>query len=368
MFPTLYKTSSTGKISEWTISVHQGYDFTYYQVVFGYIDGKKQTTRVDIKDGKNLGRSNETSPYEQACLEARSKWNKQKDKGYVEQIPTKSKCDGIRISPMLAHKFDDYKHKIRWPCYWQCKYDGLKCLSYIQDNKIILQSRQGKLFASIPHINQAIEKILPNNIILDGELYNHNEDFQSLISLIKRDEIHAESHRVEYHIYDLYNKDNPNLKFSERLALLEQFKFVPPLFLVKTNRVDGENKLGECQKFARRNGYEGVMLRNADGLYKMGYRSHDLLKVKEFQDAEFEIVGGFENKGNQSGQCTIVCKTEEGAEFGVKPEGTSEQREWYWKNLNSLIGKKLTVRFFSWTTSKKPVPRFPIGVTIRDYE
>ena len=105
-----------------------------------------------------------------------------------------------------------------------------------------------------------------------------------------------------------------------------------------------------------------------DGIYKLGHRSYDLLKVKDFQDAEFEIIGGYENKGGQTGQCTLVCKTADGTEFGVKPEGTSEQRKWYWKNLDSIIGKKLTVRFFSWTTSKYPVPRFPIGVGIRDYE
>jgi len=70
------------------------------------------------------------------------------------------------------------------------------------------------------------------------------------------------------------------------------------------------------------------------------------------------------------GQCTFTCVTEDGAEFGCKPMGTEAQREQYWTDFQAgkLTGKMLTVKFFEWTTSDKPVPRFPVGVCIRDYD
>jgi len=150
-FPTLYKKSSTGKITEWTIvadaKVGGG---AFYEVTFGYTDGKKQSTSVNVDEGKNLGKANETTPYIQACAEAKSKWEKQLDKGYVENLSSVSKVKEDRISPMLAYSYDDYAHKIKWPAYWQPKLDGCvsgntliktkeygyKPIKWIVDNKI----------------------------------------------------------------------------------------------------------------------------------------------------------------------------------------------------------------------------------------
>jgi DNA ligase-1 len=207
---------------------------------------------------------------------------------------------------------------------------------------------------------------------LDGELYVHGEEFQELIHLIKRDEPHPDSKKIEYHIYDMIDLDKDKLSFSERTVriktLAEKAGALNKVVLVTTNVINNETAMKKAQDWAEKNGYEGIMLRNCGAPYKIGHRSHDLLKVKQFQDAEFKIVGAYENKGKQEGQCTIECVTDEGTKFGVKPEGTDEQRRWYWKHKDEIIGKKLTVRFFSWTTSEHPVPRFPIGVSIRDYE
>ena len=110
-------------------------------------------------------------------------------------------------------------------------------------------------------------------------------------------------------------------------------------------------------------GYEGAIVRNMLGYYKVDGRSADLQKVKEFQDQEFPIVDAYENKGKQVGQCTFVCKMPDGTTFGVKPKGTSEERERYWRDWRDnviKIGSLLTVSYFNMTTSDHPVPRFPI--------
>ena len=82
-----------------------------------------------------------------------------------------------------------------------------RCLAYRQNNQPVLISRSGKQFKSLPHLVEQLNILLPKNkgYVFDGELYVHGEEFQELIHLIKRDEPHENSHRIEYHIYDMYN-------------------------------------------------------------------------------------------------------------------------------------------------------------------
>ncbi len=113
-------------------------------------------------------------------------------------------------------------------------------------------------------------------------------------------------------------------------------------------------------------GFEGLMLRNLKGRYAVGDRSVDLLKMKEFQDDEYEVVDFYEGEGREAGCVMWRLKTAEGKEFGCRPEGTHEERGEMLKEAASYVGKKLTVRFQELT--KDGIPRFPVGVAFRDYE
>jgi hypothetical protein len=85
-------------------------------------------------------------------------------------------------------------------------------------------------------------------------------------------------------------------------------------------------------------------------------------------DEEFEIVGVKEGEGKFEGLAIFRCKTAQGAEFDATPKGTDAERRAYYEQRAELVGKHLTVRFFEWTSSEPPVPRFPIGIAVRDYE
>ena len=302
IFPTLYKQSSTGKAAMWCILASEEKDGAAISTTFGYVDGKQQTTTVKVKEGKNLGKANATTPYEQAKAEAESKWKKQLDKGYVESLAGVKQAKAERISPMLAHSYDDYAHKVVWPCHYQPKLDGVRCLAYRIDGKIALMSRQGKPFKSMGHIAAEVESLISENetCVLDGELYVHGEEFQELIHLIKRDEPAEGSEKIEYHVYDMYDPADLSLTFAERHAklrykmqLLGNSSKIKP---VKTAMLRESELLSVPKAWAKVHGYEGIMLRNAGAVYRPGHRSQDLLKVKEFQDKEYEIVGGYENK------------------------------------------------------------------------
>lgn len=361
MLPILYKINSRGKKQYWKITTTKN----SYIVAYGQEGGKEQETEVVVPSGKNIGKANETTVSEQVELEAKSLWNKQIDKGYGETASQAQKESFIR--PMLAQSYDKHAKKIIFPCYAQPKFDG--CRALFHNGK--LYSRKGKEFTSVPHIIDQINVFYPTNkdVVLDGELYNHNDTFQDLISFIRREEPSKETEVVEFHIYDAFY---PGIDSGFRVrndllnSIFKNEKIGPSLKQVKTIVVKDKDEVDDFHDECVGDGYEGIMLRNAGGIYLMDKRSYDLQKVKSFTDGEFEIVGFERNKGRQSNQCTILCKTKEGKEFGAKPIGDEEKREWYLDNIKSLIGKMATVKYFE--LSEDNIPRFPILLEVRNYE
>jgi ATP-dependent DNA ligase len=113
-------------------------------------------------------------------------------------------------------------------------------------------------------------------------------------------------------------------------------------------------------------GYEGLILRNPKGVYGINKRSNDLIKYKSFQDGEYEITGYEEGTGKDEGTVIWVCKTEKDQEFKARPRGTHEERTEWFSNGDKYVGSMLTVRYFELTDDG--IPRFPVGLTIRDYE
>ena len=370
-FSRLFKING-GKVQEWSIQVSVIDGIPRYTVYHGYVGGSIQETYTEILAGKNIGKKNETTSLEQCIKDAESEWNKHKDrKGYVEDIHN---FTGSKIySPMLAHSYDDYSHKVYWPVFIQNKLDGMRCIAYMDQEEVILQSRQKTRFKHLDHIRKDLAATFFSkypDIVLDGELYNHNIDFQKICSAIKRDEPNEYTPQVEYHIYDVINES----RYEDRLALLGQIAIKADiqtsksLQLADTSVAGNINEVEKYHKIATSRGYEGIMLRNANGLYKEDKRSFDLLKFKKFMDEEFEIVAAEENKGKLVGTCSFKCLTDKGFEFWCMPEGDEQHRQKLWNDWNNgsiVPGNMLTIKFFSWTTGDKPVPRFPVGKEIR---
>ena len=148
----------------------------------------------------------------------------------------------------------------------------------------------------------------------------------------------------------------------------------PYLKLVETTFDINENELNMYHDQAKSNGYEGIMLRHENGKYKQGpSRSSDLFKLKSMTENEYIIVGCKEGLGLDAGTVIWVCETEintdnglEKVQFAVRPKGSREERKQWFSESKKYIGKPLTVRFQELT--KDGIPRFPVGIAIRDYE
>lgn len=378
--PTLFKKTSTGAIQFWRIAVMDHPDHsTGYDIwtEYGQVDGKVQETVDSIFEGKNIGKKNETSPKQQAEAEAKAKWEKQKKKGYVESIEAakNDKLDDLiegGILPMLAHKFAEQGHKIKYPAFVQPKLDGIRCIAIVKGGKCTLWSRTRKPITSCPHIIEELERIFPmSDVTLDGELYNHDykSNFEKIVSLVRQEEPDPEHHIIHYHVYDMVNDSVFEVRTESLKDGLMEYTLSPnsSLRLVPTFLCTVEENVMQFFDEFRKNGYEGAMLRNANSKY-VNKRSYDLQKVKEFDDAEFEIIGIDEGRGKLSGHVgAFRCRMENGKEFLAKMSGDTAKLRDYFNDHSKWRGKRLTVQYQG-LTSAEGVPRFPVGVTIRDYE
>ena len=392
-FPPLCGEATTGKTKVWSIRVFERMGQGVIETTHGYLNGKMQVNEKVISQGKNIGKKNETSALEQAVSEARATWVKKIESGYAESIlptltaevaseeeaqsavkskaqsDTQSKARGKGINaevplPMLAHDYHKRGKSALFPCFVQPKLDGTRCVGMPGNG---LFSRLRKSFPHMEHILSELHQ-LPPEIILDGELYSSTLTFQEIVGLVKRETLRdgdAEKQRqIQFHVYDIIT-DMPFQNRLTNLKLLFQRHKFQHLVLVPTEVCESEEKMKEKHAEYVTAGYEGIMLRTKQGVYKHS-RSVDLLKYKEFFDDEYEVVGFEQGQGLEEGCVIWVCRTAEEKTFHCRPRGTRESRCELFQNGADYIGKKLTVRFQELTD--EGIPRFPVGITFRDYE
>jgi ATP-dependent DNA ligase len=264
----------------------------------------------------------------------------------------------------LAHDYNKRSKSIKFPCFVQRKFDGTRCVAMPGKG---LYSRNKKRYPHMDHIIAEINK-LPSSIILDGELYSDTLTFQEIVGLVKRETLKKgddeKQLKVKLHVYDIINDMPYHLRYANLQMLFNKYKF-KYLELVKTEECVSEEKMKELHAQYVNDGYEGIMLRNKEGVYKNA-RSADLQKRKFFEDAEFEIVGYKEGEGQEEGCVIWICKTDEGKTFSCRPRGTREERQELFMNGGDYIGKMLTIIFQELTTDK--IPRFPVAKSFRDFE
>ena len=385
-FPKLFGYDIKGKQKEWSIRTIEYEKYSVIEIKYGYVGGKLVESTQNISSGKNIGKKNETTPFQQAFLEAQAKWKKKLEQGFttkennttndsntsnniiknttnttIDIKDTTNKVTTQVYFPMLASDFNKFKHKIQYPVYIQPKLDGYRMI-YNSVYKTC-NSRQGKSFDAI-HKTKLYKELSDINeiIVLDGELYKHGGIFEHLGILRKKKLVQTDYDKldqIEYHVYD-YIDDTKTYK--QRYTFLQNFfnnhKFTK-LKLVQTNQVHSETELREKHNDYVTQLYEGSIIRTTAGKYRCRARSQDLLKFKDFEDAEFPIVDFTFEQDTATNQNLIVwiCKTQNGDTFNVRPKGTREERTELFKRGQEFIGQQLHVKYFELTDSG--IPRFP---------
>ena len=280
--------------------------------------------------------------------------------------------DQENIKAMLAHKYNE--DKADYPAYIQPKLDGVRCLFTAKG----AFSRADNQFMNVQHIEQALKPFFAKNptAVLDGELYNHGlkDDFEKIISLVKKkkptkdDRVEA-AELVEYHIYDVASMTIAN--YTTRLNYINSISNFQWNHILR--RVDTQVALDfdDALKMHNKNlklGYEGSIYRSFEGKYK-GTRSWDLMKFKDFHDAEATIVGYEIGKGKREGTLgKFFMQDDDGNKFGCPPgkgynyAALAEMLE----NAAQYVGQLATFTYFERT--KAGSYRHPHYKCLRNYE
>jgi DNA ligase-1 len=356
-FEPLFGKSKNNKMKTWSIFVERFQDYSEIVTRHGYVDAESSIieSRRRVSKGKNIGKSNETTHYEQAILEAKSKWT-QKSTENLERVstetPNKSELSSESLPvahvsvvhdhsspvngpvngsgnpnlkihsvgqahfwaspqcvprlPMLAHDYSKHKKKLKFPCYIQPKLDGYRMI--FDTTTKTITTRQGKDLPIVKesgagaggcaeHYDLYKELIsLPSGYILDGELYVHGSEvsFEALGVLRKTKKLSEDDKKNLSKIqYHVYDMIDTKINFEKRSLMLRELIHdkYKMIQFVQTLKLDSEKEIQPIHESFTKQGYEGTMLRNSDSLYLEKNRSHDLLKYKDFMDEEFEIVG-----------------------------------------------------------------------------
>ena len=356
IYKTLYKRSVTGKVSTWYVETNN----ECFRTVSGFEDGQKVTSEWTCCEGKSYNTS-----IEQATKEAEAMHRKRTETGYWEDI---TKIDTpVYFKPMLAHDYNDYKDKIKFPIYSQPKLDGIRCIVRSDG----MWTRNGKKIISAPHIFEVLIPLFEANpdLILDGELYADGSvaDFNTIISCVRKTKPTATdletSKKIQYWVYDL---PSHNAIFGDRVMALHDLlsSYHPSIKVVTTVEIGSKDRIDHYYKEYMPQGFEGQILRT-NSLYE-NKRSKSLLKHKSFVDAEFTILGVEEGNGNLSGKVGRLNFEINGKPFDSAVNGDWEYIEKLWHSREGLIGKTATVKYFELT--EDGIPRFPKVIAIRDFE
>lgn len=369
VFDTLYGIDKNNKIKEWNIKVENKGDFSLVTMSYGYMGGRKTECVSTVHFGKNRGKKNETTHYQQSILDAQSKWTKKRDTdGYTtNQVELKNKVQSSKpnignvLLPMLAQEYKKHQKKVVFPCYVQPKLDGYRMIF----NSSNVTTRTGKEYTVFKH-TQLYKRLYDAklDVCLDGELYVHNPDFTfERYGVLRKQKNLTEQdiatlNQIQYHVYDIVDSTLP---YNERLAKLRSLPHIEGLCIVESTECKSKDEIDELHQKYVQDGYEGSIVRNKTGKYTCKYRSFDLLKYKDFDDGEYKIVDyTFEKdtSGNDQNLIVWVCEVAgTGQRFNVQSKGTKEERKVLYNEASNYIGKNLWVQHFGFTA--EGIPRFP---------
>ena len=283
------------------------------------------------------------------------------------------------MKPLLAGEAD--LDKLNFPVVVSPKLDGVRAL--VHNGELLSRSLK-----KIPNKFIQSQLALPELEGVDGELIigppNANDTYNKTVSGVMR---HEGEPNYKFYVFDFHNL-NP-LPFSERYKRLhivvEEF---PNIHMVPHVVASDLDQLLKMEQTLLEKGYEGLMIRDPEGLYKYGrstQREGILLKLKRFSDSEAIIIGFEERmhnanelKKNELGYADrshsksgmvptdslgALIVSDKGVEFNIGTGFTEEQRQTYWRKKDKLLGQLVKYKYFS--VGVKDAPRHPTFVGFR---
>lgn len=294
------------------------------------------------------------------------------------------------MKPMLAGKVPG-NLSIKFPVFASPKIDGIRC---VVNNNIPLT----RTLKPIPNdfIRNQIKKYCVNSI--DGEIVVGSASDKNVMQRTSSGVMSKDGEPdFTFWVFDYHTR--PLKPYHERLSDLEMYfksnnGFRGNIRLLKHVLINSVEELLGYEKQCLEQGFEGVMVRSLDGLYKYGrstVKEGYLLKLKRFEDAEAIIIGAEELFHNNNeltrdelgyakrSSCAAgkvgsgmlgalkVRDITTGIEFNIGTGFTEQQRIDFWEMFNreTLCSRLVKYKHFA-ASGVLEAPRFPVFLGFRD--
>lgn len=264
----------------------------------------------------------------------------------------------------LAKEYSKFADYVTDDWFWSRKLDGVRLIVQKRGSNVTYSSRQGKPFGTLEALTEEIRAI-EGDVVLDGEVclvQDGVEDFQATMK-----EIRKKNHTIEepkFFVFDILTTDEFDNR-SSTAVLSERLKRLD--FTGKRVTKLEQQKIGEKDLYEYPEDWEGLILRKDTG-YE-GKRTKNLLKVKKFDDAEYEVLdietGEFQLVENgreiQITTLTNVLISHKGNRVSVGSGFSVDERKAFYANPSEIVGKTIKVQYFGESTNKdgKVSLRFP---------
>jgi DNA ligase-1 len=243
------------------------------------------------------------------------------DVGVLAREAAKGRIEDVRIHPfrpvnfMLAEPMataGEIAERYRKLVYAECKYDGVRAQVHRSDGDVRIYSRRLEdITPSFPEVVAAAGEA-KGEFILDGEIVpfkdGHPLHFQLLQRRLRRMEgfeAAAGAAPVTYFAFDLLlldGRETVGLPLSRRRALLAKVVGGSGVRLAESVDVTYEEEILAAFRRSRDLGYEGLVVKDPDGLYAMGKRGSGWAKLKEELDTlDVVIVAAEYGHGKRAG-------------------------------------------------------------------
>jgi DNA ligase 1 len=291
------------------------------------------------------------------------------------------------MRPMLAAtvKIPDDLRNLLYPLLGSAKFDGVRAIV----RSGVVQSRNLK-----PIPNERVQRLWGKRKYegLDGELIVGDPAAKDVYRVTSSAVMSFEGEPdVHFRVFDRH--DRPDVPFYKRIREVNSFaKANANMHLVPVYHtlLKNEKQLLAYEESILELGFEGIMLRNVNGLYKHGRSTLNegwLMKVKRFCDSEAVVVGWEELEHNHNAQersalglakrsshkinkvrggvlGALVCQLPGGVRFNIGSGFTWDERVLLWEKREALKGQFVKYKYFAGGVKDKP--RFPVFLGFRN--
>ena len=275
----------------------------------------------------------------------------------------------------LAHDFTKVKNIDITDGTWflSRKLDGVRCLTIVRDGTVRCFSRNGKEFETLGVVKEEIRRLGITDCVLDGEICvmkeDGSDDFQGILKEIQR-----KDHTIKlprYWVFDIltleeFDSGTGTVALSQRRVRKSFDSKI--LVTLPQSILKSAEELVYFRTTAKEKGWEGLIARRDVG-YE-GDRTKNMLKLKEFFDAEYRVVEAImgaqrvivEEREVEEIVLSAVIVEHKGNRVQVGSGFNMDERRRYFKNPEKIVGQTITVQYFEETVDQNGNNslRFPV--------